>query len=225
MRFRDILHRVSISVQPSRWLNSAARARIVPATSLLIVLNAACAAVGTTVVRRTFDDVCARAEFIFSGKVTTVESRRDGETGAIHTFVTFDSLEWVHGAGGETFTLRILGGEVDGEKLEVGGMPRFTVGERYVAFVRGNGRVVCPLVGWRQGCFHESAGGQSQPQRVVKTFDGREVLAVANGRLVTGSVDSTTRSARVSPMTVDAFLAAVRERVATDDATNGVTQP
>ncbi len=170
----------------------------------------------TTIVERTFDDLCDRAEEVFCGRVASVVSRCDAPTGTIHTYTTLDELVWIKGDDGEpTFTVRTLGGTVDDESLVVQGMPQFEIGRRYVLFVRGNQRVPCPLVGWHQGSFGVAEDGV--PERVT-THDGQPVFAIAQGRVVAKPREGGARSRRVAPMSLEGFIAVTRDGLARAEA-------
>jgi hypothetical protein len=114
------------------------------------------AARGTTVIPPTFDELVSRAEVIFQGTVTDVRSQWTGE-GAQHrieSYVTFRVEDAMKGAPGESYTLRMLGGTVDGETMEVSDSPKFKIGDRDVIFVENNGSQFIPLVGIMHGRFH-----------------------------------------------------------------------
>ncbi len=179
-------------------------------TACVTLAIAGAGALGTTLVKRSFNDLCARADVVFRGTVATVESRLDATSGVIHTYTTFENIEWIHGEGTpEQYTLRTLGGTAGGERSIVDGMPQFEVGDRYLLFVCGNGRVVCPVVGWRQGCFriHDDASGTR-----VETYGGRRVMSAGINGLVT-EPPSTGTSARVRPVRLDGFVAAIRSGI------------
>jgi hypothetical protein len=111
---------------------------------------------GTTVIPPTFDELVSRAEVIFQGTVTDVRSQWTGE-GAQHrieSYVTFRVEDAMKGAPGESYTLRMLGGTVDGETMEVSDSPKFKIGDRDVIFVENNGSQFIPLVGIMHGRFH-----------------------------------------------------------------------
>ena len=163
----------------------------------------------TTVREVPFDRMCERAERVFCGTVLASRAERDARTDAIHTFTTFGQLEWIAGGDdGDTYTLRTLGGEAEGEKLIVHGMPRFEIGVRYVLFVRGNRHYACPVVGWRQGCFHV-VGGEDGRITKVRTADGRDVVGVRDGRLLTLRDDDLRRDSP-APYTLDQFIARIQ---------------
>src|SRR5439155_21956688 len=91
----------------------------------------------TTVITPTFDQLVQQAELIFQGTVTNVHSVWEGEGAQRHidTYATFQSGENVKGNAGSAYTIRILGGTVGDETMEVTDTPKFNVGDRDVLFV------------------------------------------------------------------------------------------
>ena len=151
------------------------------------------AAQGTTVIPPTFDELVDKAEVIFQGTVTDVRAQWVGE-GAQHrimSYVTFKVEDTMKGAPGDTYTLRMLGGTVDGETMEVSDGPKFEVGGREIVFVENNGSQFIPLVGIMHGRFHIQKDDQTgaefvttnehQPVKDVSKL-GRAETAAATGR-------------------------------------------
>ncbi|MFH1742837.1 MAG: hypothetical protein ABIH23_27860 [bacterium] len=104
---------------------------------------------------------------MFQGKVVSIDYRSSSpmtpeQRPIPHTFVTFSIQEVYKGLpqNRDTITLRFRGGlrEEDGKVLDVEGVPSFNVGEEGVFFVCGNGRQLCPLVGWGQGRYRIISG-------------------------------------------------------------------
>ena len=127
----------------------------------------------TTVIPPTFDELVSRAEVIFEGKVTGVQSQWIGQ-GAEHrivTFVTFKVDDSLKGNPGASYSIRMLGGTVDGRTMEVTDSPKFKVGDHDVLFVENNGSQFIPLVGIQHGRF-----------RVQKDQAGRDVLVTGDGQ-------------------------------------------
>ena len=148
--------------------------------SFLLFLACLCfglhAARGTTVIPPSFDELVSRAEVIFQGTVTDVRSQWTGE-GAQHrieSYVTFKVEDAMKGAPGESYTLRMLGGTVDGETMEVSDSPKFKVGDRDIIFVENNGSQFIPLVGIMHGRFHVDK--DKQTGREMITTNEREPL-------------------------------------------------
>ena len=101
------------------------------------------------------------AELIFEGVVSDIQYRKSDvesktDKGIPHTFVTFKILKVFMGnpQNQDSITLRFIGGRGDeAEFLHIGGIPKFDLEDHVILFVRGNGLLACPLVGWNQGCF------------------------------------------------------------------------
>jgi hypothetical protein len=121
-------------------------------------------ALATTVIPPSFDELVSRAEMIFQGSVTDVRSEWTGEGAQRHimSYVTVKVEDAIKGNPGSTITLRMLGGTVGGETMEVSDAPKFKVGDRDILFVENNGTQFVPLVGIMHGRFHvkKNAAGQ-----------------------------------------------------------------
>lgn len=160
------------------------------------------------VVHRDFPELVARAEQIVVGTVVDVSEGVDG-SGRPATFVTLSDLEVLKGDAAATVTVRLYGGRVGDRGVYVPDMPRFTVGERNVLFVAGNGRDVCPLVGVWQGRFHVR----------TDTARGLDVIEDDAHRPVTGV---TTREIQRAPqaaglqqaLTLDDFRQLIADELA-----------
>ena len=127
----------------------------------------------TTVIPPNFDQLVSRADVIFEGEVTGLQSQWIGE-GAQHrivTFVTFKVDDTLKGDPGASYSIRMLGGTVDGRTMAVTDAPKFTVGDHDLLFVENNGSQFIPLVGIQHGRF-----------RVQKDQTGRDTLLTAEGR-------------------------------------------
>ena len=144
----------------------------------------------TTVIPPTFEQLVQQAELIFQGTVTNVHSVWEGEGAQRHidTYVTFQIGENVKGNAGSSYTIRILGGTVGDETMEVTDTPKFNVGDRDVLFVEHNNEQFVPLVGITHGRFHvqsdEKTGrdvilnGEGEPVRDLTKL-GREEESVS----------------------------------------------
>ena len=139
-------------------------------------LVAACAALATTVIPPSFDELVGRAEMIFQGAVTDVRSEWTGEGAQRHimSYVTLKIEEAIKGNPGASVTLRMLGGTVGAETMEVSDAPKFKVGDRDILFVENNGTQFVPLVGIMHGRF-----------RVKKDEAGREAVFTNEGSPLT----------------------------------------
>jgi hypothetical protein len=130
----------------------------------------------TTVIPPSFDELVAQAQVIFQGTVTETQSQWAGEGASrrIVTYVTFKVDEAIKGDPGASYTLRMLGGTVDGQTMEVTDSPKFKVGDRDIVFVENNGSQFIPLVGIMHGRF------RVQQDKVT----GREVVVSNAGHAV-----------------------------------------
>lgn len=190
-----------VETVPAR-LSAVGRGVVVALAGLLLAASPAGA---TVVVEKDFAALCAEAELIFVGTVIRTESRwSDPQRRAIETVVTFGDLTWLRGTPRSEIALRFTGGEVDGLREEVAGVPRFAVGERRVVFAR-DGHYVSPLVGFNQGLF-EVVDGAAGP--VVLDAEGRSLAAGDRAALQRGRA-----GARDAAPPLDAFLDRVRRQM------------
>jgi hypothetical protein len=172
----------------------------------------------TTVIPPTFDELVGRAELIFKGSVTDVRSQWVGEGGQRHivTYVTFKVDDAIKGSPGASYTIRMLGGTVDGQTMEVTDSPKFKKGDRDILFVENNGKQFIPLVGIMHGRF-----------RVEREQDGREIVATNRGGRLTnvarlGKEDHVVASEKAA-LTPAQFKAAIQERM--QSSKPGARQP
>lgn len=109
----------------------------------------------TTVTPPTFAELVAEAQLIVRGRVDAVRTAWvDSPQGrVIKTYVTVAVLKPLKGGAPATFTLQLLGGEIDGQGMQVAGMPRFQPGQVEFLFISGNGVRFCPLVGMMHGRY------------------------------------------------------------------------
>src|SRR5712692_9550883 len=124
--------------------------------SLALIGIAITCITATTVIPPTFEQLVQQAELIFQGTVTDVRSVWEGEGAQRHinTYVTFQIADSVKGNPGTSYTIRILGGTVGDETMEVTDTPKFNVGDRDILFVEHNNEQFVPLVGIKHGRFH-----------------------------------------------------------------------
>ena len=129
--------------------------------------------------------LAAGAEQIVRARVVDVrgqwDSAADGRR-VIHTYVTCQVGKTWKGPAAKTITLRFLGGQVGGTRMEIPEMPVFAVGEESVLFIAGNGKAFCPLVGARYGRY-----------RLVRDAKGLEEVARPDGGIA-GRADDFERA-------------------------------
>jgi len=147
---------------------------------LLTALMGASALHGTTVIPPTFDELVNQAQVIFQGIVTDVRSQWVGEGAqrSIVSYVTFKVEDAMKGNPGSTYTMRMLGGTVGDQTVEVTDSPKFKVGNRDILFVENNGSQFVPLVGIMHGRFRVERE-QASGREVVMTNEGEPLSNVS----------------------------------------------
>ncbi len=180
-----------------------------------LLLGLALFALGVTgasalsVVERSFDELVELADHVVVGTVEGLEGRL-GTTSAgrqyVTTRVSLTQLDVVKGTNpGDSYVLEVAGGVAGGVAQVYPGLPEFKLGERYVLFIRGNRQDFFPVVGIQQGLFKvEPDNGRS----VVRNADDQPVLGIQQGRVIAG-----VPAAGVAPLSLEAFLGAVRVRL------------
>lgn len=166
-------------------------------------------AVALVAAERDFAELVARAEQVVEGTVTEVREEPDA-SGVQRTLVVLVDLVVLKGqVGGDRFTLDLAGGSKQGRRAAILDLPEFRPGERYVLFVAGNGRAVCPLVGVWQGAFRV-VRDQQRGVDVVVTYGGEPVTGKHGRRLLRRSSDRESGPA----LTVQEFRNLVSEEIA-----------
>ena len=151
--------------------------------SLLVVAAltfASTAAHATTVIPPTFDELVSQAQVIFQGTVTDVRSEwlGEGPQRRIVSYVTFSVDEAIKASPGASYTMRMLGGTVNGETMGVADAPVFKRGDRDILFVENNGTQFIPLVGIMHGRFRVQQDPVTD-REIVTTDTGAPVTNLA----------------------------------------------
>jgi len=164
----------------------------------------------TTVIPPTFDELVNQAEVIFQGNVINVKSEWVGEGAQRHimSYVTFKVEEALKGDPGQSYTIRMLGGTVDGETMGVSDAPKFAVGDEDILFVQNNGNQFIPLVGIMHGRFH------------VRTNEANQQIVTDNEEQPLKNLARLGRTASAAAsdepdLSAAAFKAAVRSKLQT----------
>lgn len=172
----------------------------------LPLVAAALTARATTVIPPDFDHLVSRAQVIFEGDVSAIQSQWIGE-GTEHrivTYVTFKVDDALKGDVGSSYTIRMLGGTVDGKTMTVTDAPKFAVGDHDLLFVENNGSQFIPLVGIQHGRVRiqkDKSGSdllvtsENQPLADVSQLGVEEEKVARNRRsLSLGEFKQTVRS-------------------------------
>jgi hypothetical protein len=176
-------------------------------------------ATATTVIPPTFDELVSRAEVIFEGEVTGLQSQWIG-AGAEHrivTFVTFKVDEALKGKPGASYSIRMLGGTIDGQTMEVSDAPKFKVGDHDLLFVENNGSQFIPLVGIQHGRF-----------RVQKDESGRDSVLTGEGQPLVDvnqlGTDEKVAAPAKAALSLQDFKTAIQTRVGQQEQANAKQQ-
>jgi hypothetical protein len=176
--------------------------------SIALVALAPRGARATVMLKLELRDLVGRADVIFVGKATRVESRWSEDRRHIVTDTTFLVERGVRGAlPGATVTVRHLGGSVGGIGMLIAGTPSFRVGEQALLFtdLRAGRRYV---TGMSQGAYlvARDAGGRA----LVRNDLSKLALARrgADGRL------EMLRHPPTSAEPLEAFLLRVQQTIA-----------
>ena len=178
---------------------------LLPLAVIGIVLTRATA---TTVIPPTFDQLVQQADVIFQGSVTDVKSVWEGEGAQRHisSYVTFQVQDSIKGNAGASYTIRMLGGTVGDETMEVTDTPKFHVGDRDILFVEHNFDQFVPLVGIQHGRLHVQHDEQT----------GRDVILNAEGEPVRDLTKLGHEEESVSPaeaISPDDLKSAVKQKL------------
>jgi hypothetical protein len=175
---------------------------IVRATTACCTIGIVCA---TTVIPPSFDELVNEAQVIFQGTVTNVRSEWSGEGAQRHivSYVSFKVEDTLKGSAGKEMTLRMLGGTVNGQTMEVSDAPKFRKGDRDVLFVENNGTQFIPLVGIMHGRY-----------RVRRDANERDVIYKNDGSplISTDQVGKQAAAAQGAPIALQLFKQAVQAR-------------
>ena len=135
-----------------------------------IALGLLVTASATTVVPPSFEELVDGSTLVFRGRVTAVQSGWSGEGAQRHlaTRVTFAVERALKGEVPATLMLEFMGGERDGRRFEIAGLPKFATGERGVFFVENRDGRLCPLMRLRHGRYRVAQDGANGAERVTR---------------------------------------------------------
>ena len=170
----------------------------------------------TTVRPPSFAELVDGSALVFRGRVTAVESRWSGNGAQRHlaTWVTFAVERTLKGEAAGAITLEFMGGERDGQRLEIAGMPRFVPDERGVFFLERRDGQMCPLRRLRHGRYRVVAAGPVSVERVAR--DDHTPLREPGGVQVPLAESGSARpddAAMAAAMTLPDFERAIIEHV------------
>lgn len=169
---------------------SSRRVRRVPRFAALALLGIASSWLGarpaaaSTVRAVSVEALLAEAELVFEGRVVAVETSAD-DPRRLRTCVRFETIDVLKApASGVPVPLRLCfsGGAGPRGARRVEGVTIPALGEHGIYFVESTTRPLAnPLLGWEQGRFRVVTD-PDDPEGHVTSADGRDVLAVDDGR-------------------------------------------
>ena len=172
--------------------------------SMLICLALIAPGMGTTLLHYDLEELTRHADRVFVGVCES--SRAELVDGRIYTRLQFSVKEMVKGAPAEEIVLRLPGGEYQGVRLHLVGMPAFTVGEELVLFLTAEDRLTHAWpVGLAQGKFRIE---YSQP--AGKAHVRRELEGVSLHHAPSASAKKIAPLEQPDGLPLDEFLDKVR---------------
>jgi hypothetical protein len=141
---------------PRKWI---------PALCAAMLLAAPAAP--TTLARMNFSQLTRAATVVVRAKCLGEQSL--WERGEIWTLSRFEVLETFKGQAQAQFTVRLLGGRVDGIESLVAGVPHFRAGEQVVLFLDPLRRGGFSVTAWSEGTFHVDDDATGRPQLTQAT--------------------------------------------------------
>ena len=156
----------------------------------------------TTVKTFVFEEICETAQTIVYVKCLGRENAVFAGRKGIYTQTRFRVMEVVKGRADTEMVLTLPGGEWEGQRMRVPGMPQFVAGQETVLFLSKRDDFGSPWpMGLGQGCYGVQVGEDGK--RLVRFKQGHTPLPP--------SVRSKPAQARTSHMELRDFLTAVRE--------------
>lgn len=158
----------------------------------------------TTVEEKDLGTLCEEAERAFLGTVGEVRSRwADAEKRSVETLIGFTDVTPLFGNVPHNVVVRFPGGEIDGIREGVVGLPQLRPGDRVILLLKEGG--INPIVGFHQGFFRVTDGPAGPSVRISARnlhLDGSDGSAAAD------VADQGSRSASVP---LDMFLDLLRQ--------------
>ncbi|HVN36400.1 MAG TPA: hypothetical protein VMU96_14240 [Casimicrobiaceae bacterium] len=187
---------------------------LVALAAFQISLLATGAALAASVAPLTFDQIVAGAKQIVHVRCTGNVVQADPDVGVV-TVTSFLVLDSAKGNGGSTFTVRQVGGELNGLAVDYH-VPKFSVGGEYVLFMPASSRLgLASPVGLSQGAFSVLPGAAGK--EVSNGRDFGDLLAGTDAASVPpGIAARLARGGQArSRMDLDEFMAFSRAKAGT----------
>ena len=154
----------------------------------------------TTVKTFVFEEMCETAQTIVYVKCLARDNAVFADREGIFTQTRFKIMEVVKGQADSEMVLTLPGGEWEGQRMYVPGMPQFVVGQETVLFLSKRDNFGSPWpMGLGQGCYAVQVGEGGNRQVRLRHVP------------LPPEVRSKPAQAQTSHMGLDNFLTAVRE--------------
>ena len=160
---------------------SRASKRLATATAFFATFLGVVTTVGASTVRQVgFDELVARSEVAFHGRVTRIQSFMTPNRQSVYTEVEFQVMETIVGDHQDSvLRLTFPVGRKDGLEVVVHGLKIPPLGQEGVYFVESTDqRMVNPFYGWKQGQFVVTRDTDKNNPRVL-TADGNPITSVS----------------------------------------------
>ena len=182
-----------------------------------LILFATLTLSASTVVRVDVGQLSQMAISIVGGRVINITPDKNPDNGYIYSDVTLQVSHAIPShLAGRKYQFRMVGGELNGKRSHIAGMPRFEVGQDVVLFLNSRtAGVFGPTVGLWQGVFfveRDTATGT----RTVTDHQRRPILDVKDYRFIVGlpktGKQQATLAAGSSPsgLPIDQFFNRIR---------------
>ncbi len=172
----------------------------------------------TTVIAPSFDRLVDGSDYIVRATVKSISSDWRDNTAKpgsryIGSRVELDVSEVIKGSPPSPLVLELVGGKVGDEELTVDGAPRFTVGQETVLFVKGNGRLIVPLVGMMHGKYDVRKNKKTGRDEILRS-DGQPLFHEQEVVLPTASAKaSALNQTKALPLSPDEFATRIRKNI------------
>ena len=156
---------------------------------LVLTLFVAAQLGGSVAVKMDLADLSQAADKVVGGQVVSVEAERDSDSGYIYSNVTIDvdraapsTLE------GQRYTFRMIGGELDGKRVSIQGVPQLAAGDDVILFLNSQSdSVMGPTVGLWQGIYFVATNPYTS-QDVVLNHSRKAIALTTKGAVATPSL-------------------------------------
>ena len=195
------------------------RTRLLLWLGALVALALGPRAMATSVLAPDFDSLVAQADYIVRAKVKSVTSEWRANPDKlgdryIGTLVELEVLETIAGTPPSPLVLDLVGGKIGDQELTVQGTPNFQVGQESILFVKGNGRLVTPLVAMMHGYYPVRRDTRTATDQVLR-FSGKPLYSETDVILPLGATSGTLlTNPAARPLTAAAFATKIRQSYA-----------